>query len=150
MAENDDLDEDFAAVPNDLDLETTFDDLRRRHELVCGLVSCCQDCFLHLAPAVYAFGIVIVCFIIFLLSSGYIVSGDLPSMGTTLYGAILSMIVTTVIGSVLHNSVSILLQKSMRYRSMRLLQSRVRHVTFSQASRAMLNLLCLQHSLQAA
>jgi hypothetical protein len=41
-------------------------------------------------------------------------------------------------------------QKSMRNRSMRLTLSRVRHVTFIQDARAMLNLPCLQHSLQAA
>jgi hypothetical protein len=36
------------------------------------------------------------------------------------------------------------------YGSMRLLLSRMRHVTFSQAAQAMLDLPCLQHSLQAA
>jgi hypothetical protein len=40
--------------------------------------------------------------------------------------------------------------KSMRFRSMRLTLSRVQHLTFSQAVRAMLNLPCLQHSLQMA
>jgi hypothetical protein len=57
-----------------------------------------------------------------------------------------------IIATCIESELIVLIQKSMRYLEVWVLHYRtcVRHVTFSQAARAMLNLPCLQHALQVA
>ena len=97
--------------PENLDLEhsleTTFDCLRERHEVVCEMVDRIQQCFVHLVPMTYSFAITSLCFVLFTMANGSLPPGRLMAIASVVVMHVSKIVALTAFGCSVHDAVSI-------------------------------------------
>jgi hypothetical protein len=86
-------------------LEASFDLLLRRYEAVCVLVDASHEMFSPLIGLSCGFGIVIVCFVVYAMASGAMSVHELPVLTMGLFGVTEVMVLSVIIGCIVHDSV---------------------------------------------